>query len=55
MNNELLIGAHLSIAGGIENSIIRANVLECPVLQIFTKNARQWSSPPLNEDNIKKF
>lgn len=54
-NNKLLIGAHLSIAGGIENSIIKAIEMDCPVLQIFTKNARQWSSPPLKEENIKKF
>ena len=54
-NNKLLIGAHLSISGGIENSIIKAKELECSVLQIFTKNARQWSSPPLKEYNIKKF
>ncbi len=54
-NNKLLIGAHLSISGGIENSIIRAIELECPVLQVFTKNARQWSPPPLKEENIDKF
>ena len=54
-NDKLLIGAHLSISGGIENSIIKAIELKCPVLQIFTKNARQWSSPPLKEENIKKF
>jgi deoxyribonuclease-4 len=52
---KLLIGAHFSIAGGIENSIIKAIELKCPVLQIFTKNARQWLSPPLKEMNIIKF
>ena len=55
MNKKLLIGAHFSIAGGIENAIIKAVELECPVLQIFTKNARQWSPPPLKEENIIKF
>lgn len=55
MNKELLIGAHLSVSGGIENAIIKAVELECPVIQIFTKNARQWSPPPLKENNIKIF
>lgn len=53
--DKLLIGAHLSISGGIENSIIKAIELECSVLQVFTKNARQWSPSPLKEENIIKF
>lgn len=55
MNRELLIGAHLSVSGGIENALIKAIELECPVIQIFTKNARQWSPPPLKENNINIF
>jgi len=43
------------VSGGIENALIKAVELECPVIQIFTKNARQWSPPPLKEDNIKMF
>ncbi|MCK4798494.1 MAG: deoxyribonuclease IV [Spirochaetes bacterium] len=54
-NNKLLIGAHFSISGGIENAIIKAEELNCPVLQIFTKNARQWNVPPLKKENINKF
>ena len=55
MNRDLLIGAHLSVSGGIENAIDKAIELECPVLQVFTKNARQWSPPPLKEENIERF
>jgi len=52
---KLKIGAHFSIANGIENSIKKALSLECNVLQIFTKNARRWYSPALKDENINKF
>ncbi len=55
MKKNILIGAHLSISGGVENAIDRALNLNCRVLQIFTKNARQWSVPPLKEENIRLF
>ena len=55
MDRDLLIGAHLSVSGGIDNAIDKAVELECPVLQVFTKNARQWSPPPLKEENVNKF
>lgn len=50
-----LLGAHFSIAGGIENALKKAVTLECPVCQVFTKNARQWRVPPLKEKNIEAF
>ena len=55
MNKEILIGAHLSVSGGIENAIDKAVELKCRVLQVFTKNARQWTPPPLKEENIARF
>ncbi|MDH5715839.1 MAG: deoxyribonuclease IV, partial [Candidatus Aminicenantes bacterium] len=35
----LLIGAHMSIAGGIPLALTRGQELGCRTIQIFTKNA----------------
>ncbi len=38
----LLLGAHMSIAGGLEQAIIRGESIGCSTIQIFTKSNRQW-------------
>ncbi len=50
--NPRLFGAHLSIAGGIVNALLAARTLRFNALQVFVKNQRQWSAPPLAEDAI---
>lgn len=50
-----LLGAHVSISGGVENSISRGEELECDTIQIFSKNQRQWKSPPLSDESVKAF
>lgn len=42
MNIIPLLGAHMSIAGGIQNALRRGYELQCTTIQIFTKNASQW-------------
>ncbi len=37
-----LLGAHLSISGGLHRAVEEAAALGCTALQIFTKNATQW-------------
>ena len=37
-----LLGAHLSIAGGIHKAVARGEALGCEAIQIFTRNPRQW-------------
>jgi len=49
------LGVHASIAGGIEKAIPRAEQLGCTALQIFTRNASQWQSRPLNQANVEAF
>ena len=49
------IGAHMSIAGGVSRAIARARLHGCEALQIFTKNANQWRSAPLDAAEIKAF
>jgi len=48
-------GAHLSVAGGLEKAFAAATELGCDCLQIFVKNQRQWSAPPLSEEQIRRF
>ncbi len=40
--NELLIGAHQSIAGGTPRAVERGVGTGCRVLQIFVKNNSRW-------------
>jgi deoxyribonuclease IV len=49
------IGAHVSIAGGIENAPVNAHQIGATAFALFTKNQRQWLSKPLTEESISKF
>ncbi|MEX0849606.1 MAG: deoxyribonuclease IV [Candidatus Dependentiae bacterium] len=51
----LLLGAHMSIAGGIEQSILRAEQIGCTAVQFFSKSNRQWKTKPLTESEITAF
>lgn len=41
----MLIGAHVSSAGGLEAALERGRELGADVIQIFTQNPRRWHSP----------
>ena len=49
------IGAHVSCGGGVENAPLNASAIQAKAFALFTKNQRQWTAPPLSEDNIAKF
>jgi deoxyribonuclease-4 len=49
------IGAHMSVAGGVSNAVERAVLHGCEALQIFTKNANRWVSPPLGLAAVRTF
>jgi len=51
----LKIGCHVSIAGGIDNSVIRAEELGCNTMQIFSKNAATWQEKILDQEEVKRF
>lgn len=51
----LLLGAHMSIAGGVYNSLQRGKELGCTTIQIFTKNANQWKARELSTEEMEKF
>lgn len=49
------IGAHVSIAGGIENAPLRAGEIGANAFALFTKNQRQWKAPALERTSIEAF
>jgi len=51
----LKIGCHVSIAGGIGNSVVRAGELGCNTMQIFSKNASTWREKILKKDEVESF
>ncbi|MBS3736320.1 deoxyribonuclease IV [Candidatus Bipolaricaulota bacterium] len=51
----MVLGAHMSIAGGIDSSVDRAADLEMNALQIFSHNVRSWSTRELTEEEIRQF
>ena len=51
----LLIGAHMSVAGGLALAFPRAEALGCTALQIFTKNASRWQGKVLTTEDTQAF
>jgi deoxyribonuclease IV len=51
----ILLGAHMSIGGGVAMSIERACSIGCTAMQIFVKNNMQWFAPPLTRQEIGAF
>ena len=49
------IGAHVSIAGGVENAPLNARAVGATAFAMFTKNQRQWKASPLTEANKHAF
>jgi len=50
-----LLGAHMSIEGGMHKAFERISLIGGQSLQIFSKNQRQWRSPELSPSEIKEF
>lgn len=50
-----LLGAHVSVAGGLSRAVERAVVQRCDAMQIFTKNASQWRGRPLAPEEAVGF
>jgi deoxyribonuclease IV len=50
-----LLGAHMSIAGGVGNAFLEGKKVDCDAIQIFTKSSRQWAAKPLAKEEITQF
>src|SRR5919198_1028407 len=49
------IGFHVSISGGISNSVDYASKIGCNAFQIFSRSPRGWTAKPLQDEDIKNF
>ena len=50
-----LLGAHVSVAGGLDNAFARGIESGCTALQIFTKNANRWQVKPISDEDASAF
>jgi deoxyribonuclease-4 len=50
-----ILGAHMSIAGGVSQSLGRGNQIGCECIQIFTRSSRQWAAKPYPAEEIEAF
>jgi deoxyribonuclease-4 len=53
--SKILLGAHMSIGGGVHRAIERSRSINCTAMQIFVKNNMQWFARPLEREEIKAF
>lgn len=51
----MLLGAHMSIAGGYHLAAEKGGALGCTAIQVFTKNERQWRAKPITDDDASLF
>src|SRR3989442_12272670 len=49
------VGFHVSIAGGISNSVDNALKIGCSAFQIFTRNPRGWAAKQLVNEDVINF
>src|SRR5438045_2992991 len=53
--SKILLGAHMSIGGGVHTAIERGRSIQCTAIQIFVKNNMQWFARPLAFEEIRAF
>ena len=51
----MLIGAHVSTAGGLANAVERGVEIECDSIQIFPQSPRMWRPTAYSEDDFAEF
>ena len=49
------LGAHMSIAGGLEKAVERGVALGCTAIQLFTKSNNQWAARPIAPEEAQRF
>ena len=55
MRQGILLGAHMSISGGVHTAIERGRSIQCTAIQVFVKNNMQWFARPLTSEEIRAF
>ncbi|MFH1862254.1 MAG: deoxyribonuclease IV [bacterium] len=51
----MILGAHVSIAGGVQNAPLNGKKIGCDAIQMFAKNQTQWQAKPFTPENIEGF
>ena len=52
---QVLLGAHMSIAGGMPEAIRRGESIGCTAIQVFLKNNNQWKGKIISGEEAGKF
>jgi deoxyribonuclease IV len=55
VREKILLGAHMSIGGGVHTAIERGRSIGCTAVQMFVKNNMQWFARPLTREEIRAF
>jgi AP endonuclease 1 len=55
LKRAMYIGAHISAAGGVQNSIQNATNIGANAFALFLKSQRKWANPPLADDAKTQF
>jgi AP endonuclease-1 len=55
IGSKLLVGAHVSAAGGVQNSAVNSVHIGANAFALFLKNQRQWAFAPLQESQVAEF
>jgi deoxyribonuclease-4 len=45
----------MSIAGGVENALLRGQSIDCEAIAMFTKNNNQWKAKKLTQEDTDRF
>lgn len=52
---QILLGAHMSNAGGVHKAVERGISIGCTTMQLFVKNNVRWSAKPLAESDVASY
>jgi deoxyribonuclease IV len=52
---KILVGAHMSIAGGVHNAVYEGHAIGATTIQIFTSNQRQWQGSKISDEEAELF
>ena len=54
-DRSILLGAHMSIAGGVHTAVERGISIGCTTMQMFVKNNNQWRGKELSDEDIATY
>ncbi|KAI7363466.1 AP endonuclease [Hortaea werneckii] len=55
LGQKLNIGAHVSAAGGVQQSVFNSVHIGANAFALFLKSQRKWANPPLQDDHCSTF